>query len=294
MTNTNDHNPTGIDERLDALMVAAATEGLAPQDAAELAAALAKDATLAAEAEAYELAATAIDLALVKVAIDESLPQSLREKLLADASNQTASSEPVTPASPGLKLSGTAAQPSSAQAQGFSWTDGRAFGWYAAIAATIALCVLLLQPNQPATNDPTPLANQYAALAQDPDTVSGAWGFAGTDADERYANATGEVIYNTETQTGYMKLNGMPINNPTELQYQLWIVDGTRSNNETTDRIDGGVFNVTAQGEVIIPIDAKIVARQPAVFAITVEKPGGVVVSKGPLQVVAVVEDDAS
>ncbi|MBK6751223.1 MAG: hypothetical protein IPG67_14780 [Acidobacteria bacterium] len=34
-----------------------------------------------------------------------------------------------------------------------------------------------------------------------------------------------------------------------------------------------------ADGDVIIPIDAKLKAKNPAMFAITVEKPGGVVVS---------------
>jgi hypothetical protein len=34
-----------------------------------------------------------------------------------------------------------------------------------------------------------------------------------------------------------------------------------------------------ADGEVIIPINAKLKARKPAMFAVTVEKPGGVVVS---------------
>ena len=43
--------------------------------------------------------------------------------------------------------------------------------------------------------------------------------------------------------------------------------------------VDGGVFDVTRNGEVIIPIDAKIAVSNPTAFAITVEKPGGVVVS---------------
>ena len=44
------------------------------------------------------------------------------------------------------------------------------------------------------------------------------------------------------------------------------------------------------QGEIIVPIDAKLLARDVAAFAITVETPGGVVESKGPLQMLAVVE----
>ena len=42
------------------------------------------------------------------------------------------------------------------------------------------------------------------------------------------------------------------------------------------------MFDVTpnARGEVIIPIEAKLAVAKPKLFAITVEKPGGVVVSK--------------
>ena len=47
------------------------------------------------------------------------------------------------------------------------------------------------------------------------------------------------------------------------------------------------MFDVTKDGEVIIPIDAKLAVASPAAFAITVERPGGVVVSDGPLEVVA-------
>ena len=52
--------------------------------------------------------------------------------------------------------------------------------------------------------------------------------------------------------------------------------------------IKGGVFDMPAgDGEAIVPIDAKIRVDEPVLFAITVERPGGVVVSDGPLEVVA-------
>ena len=293
MSNQTQHNP----ERLDELMVDAATQGLNPQDQAELSAALAQDAALRTEAEAYELAATAIELAMTKPSSTESLPASLREKLLADAQAQRPSQSAST--NPGLKLAGSQAS-QVADTGGFKWTDGRAFGWYAAIAATLALCVMLMQPNNQGPQTITPpdeltLQQKYEALAANDETVTAKWGFAGGDANEQFANATGEVIWNNESQTGYMKLNGMPINNPTEVQYQLWIVDASRDTSvENTNRVDGGVFDITAKGEVIVPINAKLLARDAAVFAITAESPGGVVESKGPLQVVAVVEKEQS
>ena len=55
--------------------------------------------------------------------------------------------------------------------------------------------------------------------------------------------------------------------------------------------IDGGVFDVPAGvGEHVVRIEAKLQVLRPQAFAITLEKPGGVVVSDGPLLVVAAAE----
>ncbi|MBB3209341.1 hypothetical protein FHS27_005181 [Rhodopirellula rubra] len=85
----------------------------------------------------------------------------------------------------------------------------------------------------------------------------------------------GDVVWSTTEQKGFMRFVDMPINDPTKEQYQLWIIDPARDD----EPIDGGVFDVTAAGEVIVPIDAKLKVLDPAAFAITIEKPGGVVVS---------------
>ena len=56
--------------------------------------------------------------------------------------------------------------------------------------------------------------------------------------------------------------------------------------------VDGGVFDIAAQaaatGEVIIPIDAKLPVGDARIFAITVEPPGGVVVSDRDIVTVAI------
>jgi anti-sigma-K factor RskA len=67
----------------------------------------------------------------------------------------------------------------------------------------------------------------------------------------------------------------MPVNDPTVEQYQLWIIDPTRDD----EPIDGGVFDIASTGEVIVPVQAKLLVNQPTAFAVTIEKPGGVVVS---------------
>lgn len=271
-----------IPPRLIDLMVEDATQGLSPQDEMELSAALAQDDALRIEAEAYAMAATAVELSLTKPTQAEALPNALRTKLIETASKI------IHTAKPELKLTGTAATPTTKPA-GFSFTDGKMFGWYAAIAALVALALVLVGPNASTSTGPgddvAAAQPTYDQLLAQADTVTASWGFNADGGDEAYANATGEVIWNPKVQTGYMKLAGLPVNDPTEIQYQLWIVDPARD----AEPIDGGVFDITAQGEVIIPIDAKLRSDSPAVFAITVEQPGGVVVSEGPLQVVAAV-----
>lgn len=284
-----------IPPRLIDLMVEDATQGLSPQDDAELSAAIAQDESIRKEAEAYAMAATAVEFSLSRPNQAEALPEALRQKLLAAASSHVAET-----AQPALKLSATAADQAAARKPAesptsFSFTDGKMFGWYAALAALVALCVVLLQANTPAVvpgPDAEPsLAEQYESLADDADTVAADWGFNPDGGDPAYTNTTGKVIWNADEQTGYMKLAGLPINDPNEFQYQLWIVDASRDTSiENTNRIDGGVFDITTEGEVIIPINAKLLARNAAAFAITVERPGGVVESKGPLQALAVVD----
>lgn len=102
--------------------------------------------------------------------------------------------------------------------------------------------------------------------------------------DPDFAEVVGDVVWNDERQEGYMLLTGMPANDPATSQYQLWLVDPDRDENP----VDGGVFDIPAdQPSVVIPIDAKLAVNNPRVFAITREQPGGVVVSKGPLLVIA-------
>ncbi|RMG03154.1 MAG: anti-sigma factor, partial [Acidobacteria bacterium] len=63
-------------------------------------------------------------------------------------------------------------------------------------------------------------------------------------------------------------------NDPSKETYQLWIVDESQKY-----PIDGGLFNVNTQGEIILPIDTRLKVEKPKMFAVTAEKPGGVVVS---------------
>ena len=73
-----------------------------------------------------------------------------------------------------------------------------------------------------------------------------------------------------------MRFRGLSVNDPATRQYQLWIFDKNQSDKTP---IDGGVFDIRSDGEVIVPIHAKLRVQEVVLFAITIEKPGGVVVS---------------
>jgi anti-sigma-K factor RskA len=96
-------------------------------------------------------------------------------------------------------------------------------------------------------------------------------------ADPAAAGAKGDVVWSNAEQKGFMRFSGLSQNDPAATQYQLWIFDGERDDKFP---VDGGVFDVTAGGDVIVPIRAKLKVGKPVLFAVTVEKPGGVVVSK--------------
>ncbi|MBR9761043.1 anti-sigma factor [bacterium] len=94
---------------------------------------------------------------------------------------------------------------------------------------------------------------------------------------ESYGEMSGTVVWSDELQEGYMSLTNLAANNPSTHQYQLWIVDPTRDENP----VDGGVFDIpSGDGTTIIPIRNPLAITDPKAFVITLEQPGGVVVSK--------------
>lgn len=98
--------------------------------------------------------------------------------------------------------------------------------------------------------------------------------FGGT---ENYSAMSGDVVWSDELQEGYMTLTNLPVNNPGKKQYQLWIVDPTRDDKP----VDGGVFDIPEGAETaIIKINNPLAVSDPKAFVITLEQPGGVVVSK--------------
>lgn len=124
--------------------------------------------------------------------------------------------------------------------------------------------------SDPERFDPRELYNR---LASRDDVVKWNWAPAAKDK----SRAQGDIVWDQRSQTGAMRFVNLEVNDPLTQQYQLWIIEAE------TDRkhpVDGGVFNANSDGEIYIPIDAKLLTTQPKAFAITAEKPTGVVVSE--------------
>ena len=182
----------------------------------------------------------------------EAPPADLRRRLEADTTRF-------------MPLAAEERQPAKAEIIPF-WQHP-ALGW--AAAACFAL-VLFVSSDGPIA-EPS-LDEQRQALLIDQQAVQ--LSFAGT---ENFSELEGDVVWTDDGQTGFMRFNGLPANNPTEAQYQLWIVDPERDERP----VDGGVFDIPAGGgDVVVPIRAALRIDAPVAFVITVEQPGGVVVSK--------------
>ena len=144
-------------------------------------------------------------------------------------------------------------------------------GWIAAAAAVVgAIAGWWPRGGEELTTQVA--VQQLEATADKVTTVA----LNGTDDATVVGDFSGEVIWSQSEQRGYMKLAGLAANNPESEQYQLWIVDAERGQYP----VDGGVFDVPEPtGENTVPFTAKLAVYKPAAFAITVERPGGVVVS---------------
>ena len=161
-------------------------------------------------------------------------------------------------------------------------------GWLAA-AACLVLAVLGWQRTPPpapvaVVTPPAPVvpverpvptaAEERAALLAKADSLKIT---LGATKDPAAAGMTGDVVWDPVTQRGFLHFAGLAANDPAVLQYQIWIFDAGRDKRYP---VDGGVFDVPANAtEVVIPIRASLMVLKPAAFAVTIEKPGGVVVS---------------
>ena len=212
--------------------------------------------------EAFDRIAASLELGLMTQPL-EPLPSGLRQKVLVAAMLEIAPQHQPLREKVAEKIS-VPVKP-------------RSTGWFIRFAPTLAAAAILIvafsmtfHPKQSVT----PTAARLALLSAQNDVVVIPW--TATE-DPATHGASGDVAWSNSRQTGYMRFNGLPKNNPQQEQYQLWIFDPSQ---DAKYPVDGGVFNIDqSTGEAIIPISARLHLSGPTLFAITIEKPGGVVVS---------------
>ncbi len=215
----------------------------------------------------------------------EPMPDNLQRKILADAdlyfSNEEKSAK-VLRFQPQLREVKTENIAEEIQ-QTFEFEPKRPFmqwlGWafagFASIALAFSLWANMQKPNEvfvyqePNALTITEQYDKFMASAKDVKRTA----FANAKNDKE---SYGEIIWSEAEQKGFMKLKGLPVNDTSKEAYQVWIFD---ENQNPKTPIDGGVFDVASSGEVLIPINPKLKFKNPKMFAITAEKPGGVVVS---------------
>lgn len=243
---------------------------------------------------AFEAVAAEIDSAFA-ASDPVPMPDGLEQRLL-DALPEQQSNKPAS--APELKIrradpnqTHQAAAPASPQlrpAPAASW-----FPWLVAAASLAITAVLLLRPQTTTSPvDQLAIAKQRDQLIENanPDALL-RYNWTATEDPAVVGEVTGELVWDEASDRGFMTISGLQVNDPSAFQYQLWIFDATRPQGElpqfagpfdgllTQRPIDGGVFDITDTGEVVIPIDAKLRVQQGVAFAVTVEPPGGVVVS---------------
>jgi hypothetical protein len=294
-----DTRPQGQpDEATLDLLIKQVTEGLSPEEQraldaldSELASAYARD---------LEHAAAAITLAGHARAgnSQEPLPAALAQALARQASEHFASTVDVTDLADARTAPQTAAvdqgrasvhvPPRANRYGAYGWLAAAAclvlaiFGWERSppmAPVPVAPAPIAAVPNPPIVAPapepapPTP-AEERAALLAKSDSLKIT---LGATKDPAAAGMSGDVVWDPSTQRGFLHFTGLAANDPAVHQYQIWIFDAGRDKRYP---VDGGVFDVPANGgEVVIPIRATLMVRKPAAFAVTVEKPGGVVVS---------------
>jgi anti-sigma-K factor RskA len=218
-------------------------------------------------AESFELTVAAISLTNLEVS--EPLPLHLREKLLkvsdeyfTEARKQVEEKkEEKSREQDKQKVLGF--ERGKTPSPFFAW-----LGWAVAGAACIALAInIWLTHFSLETKKEPNLAQQREKILQMPDAIRLEWKHPGTK------ETLGDLVWSNSAQKGFARFYKLPANEPEKETYQFWVIDESQKS-----PTDAGLFNVTTQGEVIFPIETRIKVDKPKMFAITVEKPGGVVI----------------
>jgi hypothetical protein len=222
----------------------------------------------------YDAVIAAVSSSLVAPA---AVPEKLVERLEAMATGGVVGANRLKAGE--MRLVGSAV---SQPASGGAWKGMAITGWAAAaIAASVAIWLNVRPPAVPVSpgTGGSPVASaadparERQALLSDPSAqlVKADW-----SAGNLPEQVAGDVVWSDRDQRGYIRLANLPVNNPAEYQYQLWIFDPVRGDKFP---VDAGVFDSRGPGEQVIAMQPKLKVHGAAMFAITREPPGGVVVS---------------
>jgi len=240
----------------------------------------------------FSLELTAAAIGLFDLDVSDDLPASLRAKVFARADEFFAPQEelqnvvnftPRTEKTIGSMATETVGNITETAPTRPFW---QWLGWAFAAAACVALAINLwttrsrpqteIVQNSPVIQTPPPKMSVEQERSQQLAAADDAVEIPLADP-KNTKEVLGEMVWSNKLQKGYARFRNLPANDITKESYQLWIVD--ESQNPKTP-ISGGVFNISATGEVIVPIDPQLTVKKPVMIAITKEKPGGVVVSK--------------
>jgi hypothetical protein len=278
-----DTRPQGQpDEAMVDLLVKQVTEGLSPAEQR----ALEMDSELA-SAYLRDLERAAAAVTLAGSTVEGPLPAALSARIEQQAAEHFALASKVadltearSAAAEKARLHQAAAPGRANRFGGYGWLAAAAclvlaiFGWERSPPLPVAVvphAPVTVPPAQPA---PPTAAEERATLLAKTDSLKIP---LGATKDPAAAGVTGDVVWDPATQRGFLHFAGLAPNDPAMHQYQIWIFDAGRDKRYP---VDGGVFDVPANaGEIVIPIRASLMVRKPAAFAVTLEKPGGVVVS---------------
>lgn len=281
------------EHRIDAALFEPVTEGVSQQDEAACAAESFDEANDWEGLASLVLASGAMS---GKSDVSEAMPAGWEDRLLARFEKEIPAEQSKAPISAAVPSASSPKAieaatkvtpvPSQSQVERLPSNQSSRSSWLLALALSTAASFaggwFVGQWKMPTNSQSEPVvaaarwAERYRELEALPTTTKVEW--KGNEQGE----IAGFVVWNDELQEGYMAFEQLAANDPSIEQYQLWIFDTARSDEQP---VDGGVFNFAVDsafnvdGRTLVPIDAKLPITHAKMFALTVEAPGGVVVS---------------
>jgi anti-sigma-K factor RskA len=271
--------PTPTRARLVELLATEATQKLSPAERNELAALI--RAFPDEDPNALDLAAAAVHLALTESV--EEMPAALAEKLYLASAAMTPM-PPVTRPRPAAKPQAKPKERAErrrppAWVAWSGWAVAASFGAVAmfALARGPKVEVQYVEKIVPGPTVFVKLPPEIIEISKEPtlevvrDRIQKdpkVKEFAGTKGD-----ISTRVVWSGAKQDGVLEVSGLTVNNPSTEQYQLWVIDKSRSPDPKP--ISVGVFDAKSGVPTLVRVNVPLRLDDIAAFAISKEPPGG-------------------